>query len=203
VQLLTGTPPELVTHDHVEKARARKPKRDDEAEAKYATLIKYLERAADGSLFLRPRQYLRPDYEVANLFASYCVSCNDVALWMHSTMLYPRARYDTEPADDLPEDIKRDFNEAREILDRSPRGAAALLRLCIQKLCKHLGLPGKRIDDDIATLVKGGLDSRVQKALDIVRVIGNEAVHPGTMDLRDDQKTAAKCLISSTPSPMN
>ena len=36
------------------------------------------------------------------------------------------------------------------------------------------------------------MDVRVQQALDIVRVVGNEAVHPGTMDLKDDRETAAK-----------
>ena len=30
----------------------------------------------------------------------------------------------------------------------------------------------------------------IQKSLDLVRVIGNEAVHPGTIDLGDDRKTA-------------
>ena len=32
----------------------------------------------------------------------------------------------------------------------------------------------------------------VQMALDAVRAIGNEAVHPGTLDLRDDRDTAIK-----------
>ncbi len=31
---------------------------------------------------------------------------------------------------------------------------------------------------------------KIQKALDTVRVTGNEAVHPGILDLRDDQETA-------------
>lgn len=30
-----------------------------------------------------------------------------------------------------------------------------------------------------------GLDSKIQRALDVVRVIGNEAVHPGQIDLND------------------
>jgi len=66
----------------------------------------------------------------------------------------------------------------------------ALLRLALQKLCAELGKPGKRIDDDIAALVQDGLSPGVQKALDAVRVIGNNAVHPGAMDLRDDRETA-------------
>jgi len=57
-------------------------------------------------------------------------------------------------------------------------------------LCKHIGERGKKIDDDIASLVKKGLDVHVQQALDVVRVIGNEAVHPGQIDLRDDRQTA-------------
>jgi hypothetical protein len=56
----------------------------------------------------------------------------------------------------------------------------------------HLGEKGKNLDDDIASLVSKGLDPRVQKALDVVRVIGNNSVHPGQIDLRDDRATAEK-----------
>ena len=67
-----------------------------------------------------------------------------------------------------------------------------MLRLVVQKLCKHLGEKGKKIDDDIASLVQKGLNPMVQQALDTVRVIGNEAVHPGSLDLYDDRDTASQ-----------
>ena len=69
-------------------------------------------------------------------------------------------------------------------------GSCALLRLAAQKLCANLGESGKDINGDIASLVKKGLDQDVQEALDSLRVIGNNAVHPGEMDLKDNTETA-------------
>jgi len=93
------------------------------------------------------------------------------------------------PANDMPPEIAEDFNEARSVFGSSPRASAALLRLAIQKLCKYLGQSGKNMNDDIAELVKAGLPVKIQQSLDIVRVIGNNAVHPGEIDLRDNQDT--------------
>ncbi len=76
------------------------------------------------------------------------------------------------------------------MLSGSPRSSAALLRLAIQKICIELGLPGKNLNDDIGELVKQGLPVRIQQSLDIVRVVGNEQVHPGVLDVRDDPGVA-------------
>ncbi|KQN73048.1 hypothetical protein ASF04_07910 [Duganella sp. Leaf61] len=87
----------------------------------------------------------------------------------------------------MPPEIQVDYKEAAAIYTKSPRGAAALLRLAVQKLMVQLGKPGKNINDDIAALVADGLPKLVQQALDVVRVTGNNAVHPGKLDADDTQ----------------
>jgi hypothetical protein len=139
-----------------------------------------------------------------NLHLTQCYNCKKLAVWVHDRLLFPPTKPGILPNPDLPDDVVADFEEARGIVDSSPRGAAALLRLCIQKLCLHLGEKGKNIDDDIASLVSKGLNPMVQQALDIVRVVGNEAVHPGTMDLKDDRDTALRLfeLVNSIADQM-
>lgn len=92
---------------------------------------------------------------------------------------------------DMPEEVRKDYEEARTIVMQSPRGACALLRLAVQKLCKELGEPGENINVDIASFVQKGLSVDVQQALDTLRVIGNNAVHTGEMDLTDGTETAS------------
>ena len=133
--------------------------------------------------------------DVNNLFLSQCYNCKKVAVWVHHNLVFPAQRLGQEPNADLPYEIVQDFEEARSILNNSPRGAAALLRLSVQKLCAFLGEKGKNIDDDIASLVAKGLNPLVQKSLDVVRVVGNEAVHPGVIDLKDDRDTAQRLLV--------
>jgi len=129
--------------------------------------------------------------QVVNQFEiSSCARCGTPTIWRAGLIVYPMESAAPLPNEDLPDDIKNDYNEARNISNLSPRGAAALLRLAIQKLCKEAGEPGENINDDIKALVKKGLPAGVQKALDSVRVIGNNSVHPGVIDLKDDVKSA-------------
>jgi hypothetical protein len=127
-----------------------------------------------------------------NLHISECYNCHKIAVWVNERLVFPEYKMTTQPNSDLPDHIVRDYEEARSIVDLSTRAAAALLRLGIQKLCAYLGQSGKDLNNDIKNLVAKGLDPLVQQSLDIVRVIGNESVHPGTIDLNDDRETALR-----------
>lgn len=156
-------------------------------------LIEYFQRIIAKEIFIEKGDttvYLNS--ELVNLHVCRCYSCEAFSLWVADDLVYPETAFVIAPNEDMPPEIKSDFTEAASIVDQSPRGAAALLRLCLQKLTAHLGLKGKNLDDDIGALVKKGLDARIQKALDVVRVVGNQAVHPGQIDLRDDKATATK-----------
>jgi len=126
----------------------------------------------------------------SELWISICDHCRRYAIWYHKEMIYPLETSAPLPVENMPEDVKEDFEEARNIINSSPRAAAALLRLAVQKLVIHLGGEGKNLNEDIGNLVKQGLPEKIQKSLDVVRVIGNNAVHPGEIDLKDDKETA-------------
>lgn len=128
--------------------------------------------------------------EAGDPHRSICARCRKPTIWFMGEMIYPLGGTAPLPNPDLPETIKADYLEARSIAALSPRGAAALLRLAIDKLTTDLGAKGKNINDRIGYLVVKGLDVRVQQMLDSVRVVGNESVHPGQIDLRDDPELA-------------
>lgn len=140
--------------------------------------------------------------DVTRVRRCVCVACGGESYWLmpddgratteepDALLLWPfRTPLAPQPHHDMPTEIRADYEEAATILERSPRGAAALLRLCLQKLLIALGLD-KTINKAIGQLIADGLDPVVQQALDTVRVMGNESVHPGELDLRDDRDTA-------------
>ncbi|MCP5038991.1 MAG: DUF4145 domain-containing protein [Rhodobacteraceae bacterium] len=94
----------------------------------------------------------------------------------------------------MPEKPKLLFGEAGVVFQHSPRAAAALLRLALQHLLVELDQPGKNINSDINALIDKGLDPDIAKSMHAVRIIGNESVHPGVIDV-DDEPSVAEIMF--------
>jgi len=124
------------------------------------------------------------------MFRTVCEHCERPSYWYEKNLIIPTFAPVPLPHPDMPEDVVPEYNEARDLVARSPRAAAALMRLALQKLMPHLGQKGKNINDDIGGLVAAGLPVGIQQALDICRVVGNSAVHPGELDIRDSPDIA-------------
>ena len=139
--------------------------------------------------------YSNPNYnfdELDKLSISTCQKCNKYHIWHNDKMIVPTNSPIPMPLEDMPEVVKELYIEARDVYPVSYKSACALLRLAVQHLCKELGEKGNNINDDIGSLVSKGLPERIQKALDIVRVVGNNAVHPGVMSEKDTKEYAQK-----------
>jgi len=132
--------------------------------------------------------------EMMNMQMSRCYACEGFSVWIKGKLIWPSYTTKVEPHPDIPGAIKDDFIEAASIVEMSPRGSAALSRMIIQKLLGELGEKGDNINEDIGSLVKKGLEVEIQRALDVVRVVGNNAVHPGKIDLKDDAGIALALL---------
>lgn len=133
-----------------------------------------------------------------DVVAAICAKCGARSIWLYKAkrMIHPTASSAPPCADDMPCDVRADYEEAAAVASVSPRAAAALLRLALQKLCVHLGQPGKNIHDDIRELAKNNvLPQMLIKVADTVRIAGNNAVHPGEMSAEDVDLIASKMFL--------
>ena len=129
-------------------------------------------------------------FYINNAEFSFCDHCKKYSIWVNQKIVYPHLSTAPLPVAEMPESVKELYDEARVILNQSPRGACALLRLAIQFLVKELGEKEKNLNTAIGNLVKKGLPQKIQESLDSVRVIGNNAVHPGEINIKDNPKMA-------------
>jgi len=157
-------------------------------EAEHDRKLKWAEQMASGRPFLEVRREFR-NRDVQNVSISYCLNCNQMCLWVYDQLVWPPSPRPEPELHAVPNE-RREFEEGSQILEASPRGAAALLRLTIEKLCKELGVGGESLKADIPLFVRQHVDTRVQKVLDAARMIDGNATRPGQIGLEDDRTTA-------------
>lgn len=122
--------------------------------------------------------------------SAQCARCNNTSIWVKGVMIYPKINTAIPPNPEMPEAALALYKEAAEIHSLSPRSAGALLRLSVETLVNKMKPGTGNLNDKIGLLVEDGLHPKIQQALDSVRVIGNNAVHPGEIDA-DDPETVA------------
>lgn len=127
-----------------------------------------------------------------NFSIATCTTCEESSLWINKEIVYPKKTTVAPPNIDMNQEVQDLYIEASTIVIESPKGSTALLRLALQLLLKQLGKPGKNLNNDIKELVSEGLSPKIQQALDLLRVVGNNAVHPGQIDLEDGREIALK-----------
>jgi hypothetical protein len=127
----------------------------------------------------------------AHIWRAECEHCEAETYWFDDgRQIDPLGNSGPPPNADMPDDVRHDYLEAGAVLDVSPRSACALLRLATETLVRELGGSDKGFNENIRRLREDGLQERVIKAMDVLRVVGNNAVHKLDLDLRDDHETA-------------
>lgn len=120
---------------------------------------------------------------------------DDYTKYEFEKLIFPiKAENAPLPNPDMPKNIVEIYNEACLVLKDSPRSSAALSRLAIEQLVDYLGAEGKDLNAKIGDLVSKGLPVTIQQMLDSVRVIGNNAVHPGQIEVEGNIDLAISLL---------
>lgn len=153
----------------------------------------------DGELhtnFIIPEGLLR-DMNEGDRAISICRFCDNPCLWIGGELVYPITNLlIPAPNEDLPNEIKEIYEEARNIFQYSSRSSSALLRLGMESMLTELGYTQDRLVDKINALVESeGATEELVMAAEIIRLYGNSSAHGGFINLNEDKEAAAELFI--------
>jgi hypothetical protein len=152
---------------------------------------RFIERLKQNELTYQYQKHPQPlKFKMANLHVSNCHSCNGFALWVGGRLVFPTS------LDRTPELVEEDIEEAAAILDKSPRGATALMRVCIQKLVPMLRDNDKELDDYISSLVRKGLEVEMQQSVEVLQILRKDSAQLNPLESQADRETALRFLDS-------
>ena len=112
-------------------------------------------------------------------------------------MILPECGRGPGPHADMPGQVKKVYEEARKVASKSAGATAALLRKAAEMLCREVlweehggGSKWPSLDKGIAKLKDAGvLSPKCVEGLTIVRLVGNDAVHEGVIDMEEDEQS--------------
>jgi hypothetical protein len=175
--------PEAVT---VSTLRQGEAQRDNIKE-----IEQFIERLKKTQLTYEYQKHPHPlKVKMANLHISNCHNCNGFSLWVSGLLVYPTK------LDKTPELVDEDVEEAAVVLNKSPRGATALMRVCIQKLVPLLEENGKELNQRVSSLVRKGLEMEIQQAMDVLEVLRSDSAQLNPLESQADRETALRFLDS-------
>lgn len=131
-------------------------------------------------------EYLKEDNVVAFCM---CQSCKKYSLWLEHRLVYPQKSLIPNARNSMPDDVKKLYQEASDVFIYSPRASVALLRLALEMLLPHLGAKKGSINNMISQLViERKAIGNIKEAMDTLRIIGNNAVHPGEIIFEENDE---------------
>ena len=116
-----------------------------------------------------------------------------------ATQIYPRtSTIELFPNDDMSEEQKQLFNEAKDIFDISPKAAGALLRCVIERILRdkfpeHSKSCLGRILSELKD--KNALSNEIIQLCKTCKLIGNEACHSSLMIYEDESREQVELLF--------
>ena len=125
-----------------------------------------------------------PSGDVILIECFTCANCGEISVtatreWgdhPFTTNVYPRSVYTRFP-NYVPEAIRKDYQEARTILNDSPRAAATLCRRCLQGMIRDFwDIRRNNLNEEINAL-KPIIPNTQWKVLDSLRKLGNIGAH--------------------------
>lgn len=152
---------------------------------------RFIERLKRSELTYEYQRHPQPlKVKMANLHTSNCHRCNQFSLWVGDLLVFPTR------IDRTPELVEEDVEEAAAILKEFPRGATALMRVCIQKLVHLLEGDGNAVSQRVSSLVRKGLEVEIQQATDVLQVLQADAAQLAQLESQGDRETARRFLDS-------
>lgn len=112
-------------------------------------------------------------------------------------VIYPDVPFGLpKPNEDMPDSVIEIYNEAASIANKSPRAAAALLRLALERLLEALG----QTDGSLYTRIGNLYETTPQDIIDImdiIRITGNNGIHDGDIGVIniDDKNDKENVLV--------